>query len=328
MTDLLLRIAALAALFASIVLVIQLGLNRVLTRTEERRAIGKRLDLLRQGETGQQATSLLRADMVAPVEGHSLYARLYGLVARAKVPIAPRVAIQAMVGATAAIAVLLLVLANGMGKPITGGVVLLLLTFSVALGLGLPLSLLSRRAQKRRKQMEEQFPIAMEIFTRALRAGHPITAAMTLLVTEMENPIAGEFGLVADEVAYGADLGEALARLSRRWDLPDLKMFSVCLAVQSETGGNLAEILTNLTGVIRDRAALYLKVRALSSEGRISALILSVLPVLTFVVLFLINPGFYLDVAADPIFINGFIAFLGVYTVGVLWIRRMVDLKV
>jgi len=105
-------------------------------------------------------------------------------------------------------------------------------------------------------------------------------------------------------------------------------MFAVCVSVQGETGGNLAEILTNLSSVIRDRASLYLKVRALSSEGRMSAWMLSLMPVLTFLVLFLVNPGFYLEVARDPLFVVTFSALLVLYLIGVLWIRNMINLKV
>lgn len=170
--------------------------------------------------------------------------------------------------------------------------------------------------------------MAIDIFTRALRSGHPVASALHLLTTELEDPLGSEFGLVSDEIAYGADLNDSLRNLADRWDLEDLHMFAVCLSVQSETGGNLAEILTNLSGVIRDRASLYLKVRALSSEGRLSAWMLSLLPVLTFVVLFSINPGFYLDVAQDPIFTTSFVVLLVLYLIGVFWIRKMVDLKV
>jgi tight adherence protein B len=116
--------------------------------------------------------------------------------------------------------------------------------------------------------------------------------------------------------------------MAERWDLDDMRMFVVSLSVQSETGGNLAEILQNLSEVIRARASLYMKVRALSSEGRMTGWMLTVLPVLTFVGLFLVNPRFYLDVARDPIFILGFPTLMVVYLIGFIMIRKMVDLKV
>ncbi|MFN6936477.1 MAG: type II secretion system F family protein, partial [Tsuneonella sp.] len=106
------------------------------------------------------------------------------------------------------------------------------------------------------------------------------------------------------------------------------RMFVVSLAVQSETGGNLAEILENLSGIIRARASLFMKVRALSSEGRMTGWILTVLPIITFVSMFMINPGFYTDVARDSIFIVGFPSLVILYFIGVFWIRKLVDIKV
>jgi len=108
----------------------------------------------------------------------------------------------------------------------------------------------------------------------------------------------------------------------------EMHMFVVSLSVQSETGGNLAEILENLSTVIRERASLFMKVRALSSEGRMTAVMLTALPILTFCGLFLVNPAFYLDVAQDNMFIIGFTGLILLYIIGFVTIRRMVDLKV
>jgi tight adherence protein B len=254
--------------------------------------------------------------------------RFHRMAGRAAIGIPARRLLLWMVVASMLLFLLLLTTASAAGSAITPGALLLLATVSLCAGLGLPLMFVNRRAQKRSKKMEEQFPTAIDIFTRALRSGHPIASAINLLTTEMEDPVGSEFGLVADEIAYGSDLNESLANLADRWDLEDLRMFAVCVSVQSETGGNLAEILHNLAGVIRERASLYLKVRALSSEGRMSAWMLSILPVLTFLVLFMINPGFYLEVAQDPIFTSCFTALVALYGLGVFWIRKMVDLKV
>jgi tight adherence protein B len=144
----------------------------------------------------------------------------------------------------------------------------------------------------------------------------------------MPDPIGSQFGVVVDEVTYGADLKDALFAMAERWNLEDMRMFVVSLSVQSETGGNLAEILENLSKVIRDRQSMFMKVRALSSEGRMTALMLTLLPVLAFGALFMINPGFYLGVADDPLFMPGFGLLIFQYLLGFFWIRRMVDLKV
>ena len=179
-----------------------------------------------------------------------------------------------------------------------------------------------------RRKMQEQFPVALDVFVRGLRAGHPVAAALDLLTVEMPDPIGSEFGIVVDEVTYGADLRDALQAMAERWDMDDMRMFVVSLSIQSETGGNLAEILENLARVIRERASMMLKVRALSSEGRMTAVMLTALPVLSFTILFLFNPKFYLDVSDDPAFVPGFLGLLLMYMIGFISIRRMVNLKV
>jgi tight adherence protein B len=148
------------------------------------------------------------------------------------------------------------------------------------------------------------------------------------LTREMTDPIGSEFGIVVDEVTYGAELRDALQSMADRWGLDDMHMFVVCLSVQSETGGNLAEILENLAGVIRERASMFMKVRALSSEGRMTAALLTALPILAFVGLFMVNPAFYLDISDDPAFIIGFVGLIVLYFIGFFTIRRMIDLEV
>jgi len=194
--------------------------------------------------------------------------------------------------------------------------------------MGIPMMYFNIRATRMRKKMQDQFPVALDVFVRGLRAGHPIAAALDLLTVEMPDPIGSQFGIVVDEVTYGADLRDALSAMADRWDLEDMRMFVVSLAVQSETGGNLAEILENLSQVIRERASMMLKVRALSSEGRMTAAMLTALPIIAFTLLFVGNPRFYLDVADDPAFLPGYVVLLVMYLTGFFSIRRMIDLKV
>jgi tight adherence protein B len=223
---------------------------------------------------------------------------------------------------------LLLLMAAWWGIGISFGRIVISATFAVILGGLLPVMILNFRATRTRKKMQEQFPVALDVFVRGLRAGHPIAAALDLLTVEMPDPIGTEFGLAVDEVTYGAELRDALQNMAERWDLDDMRMFVVSLSVQNETGGNLAEILENLSQVIRERQSMMLKVRALSSEGRMTATVLTILPVLTFALLFLFNPPFFLDVANDPWFVPGFATLVGLYIIGFVTIRRMVDLKV
>lgn len=210
----------------------------------------------------------------------------------------------------------------------SGGSLLLVLVFAVGVGVVIPLAVLDRKAVKRMKKFEEQFPVALDIFVRGLRAGHPVTGALDLLVEEMPDPIGSEFAMVIAEVSYGYDLRDALQNLSDRVQTTDVQMFAVCVAIQAETGGNLADILDGLSKVIRDRTSMVLKVRALASEGKMTAVVLSVLPVLTFGFVLLSNPAFYFDVADDPWFLPGLMGLVTWYALGMLIIKKLVTLKV
>jgi tight adherence protein B len=333
MTPLLIRLAVLIAIFASVFLFSQVVVGSMLNRRAERTAVNHRLTLLRSGIGHEAVVGSLLKNAPPPLSPDAdLLTRLrVGFIRAVMMSAWPVKAGQLatwMGFAFGFVCLVMLVMAWSAGFTITAGVLLLVLVIAFALTVGVPLMAISRTAQKRRKRMEEQFPLAIDIFTRSLRAGHPIASAISLVTEEMEDPIGSEFGLVSDEVAYGADLNDALLGMADRWALEDMKMFVVCVSVQSETGGNLAEILENLSSVIRDRASMYLKVRALSSEGRMSAWMLTALPVLTLLSMFAVNPGFYFDVAQDPIFIGGFTTLLVLYGVGVLVIRKIIDLKV
>jgi tight adherence protein B len=333
MQDSLIRIALLSAIFGSVFLLSQLFLGGAWRRRAEVGAVNLRLRMIREGGARDEVIARLRKN--APREFANLpqflRTRLQGLqrmLMASAIPLAPTQIMMAMGVLFLVICVILLAVARGGGVPLTFGVLQIIVAFAFAAAMGLPLLVINMIAARRRKRIEEQFPVALDVFVRALRSGHPIASAIDLLTREMEDPIGSEFGLVSDEVAYGAELSEALADMAERWDLEDMRMFVVSLSVQSETGGNLAEILQNLSDVIRARASLYLKVRALSSEGRMTGWMLTALPVITFVGLFTTNPGFYLDVARDPIFVIGFPALLIVYLIGFVMIRKMVNLKV
>lgn len=333
MSALLLRLAILITIFATVFLLSQLVMSIILNRRAELGTVNRRMTMLRTGH-GQDAvrTTLLKnAPPSLPLDAprwQRIHVGLIRMIMMSGISIIARHIFTGMALASAGLFILLMLLVVAGRFSLTIGIVQLIVIVSVIVGAGLPLMVISHRAQKRRKKMQDQFPNALDIFVRSLRAGHPIAAAIELITQEMQDPIGSEFGLVSDEVSYGAELNDALFAMAERWSLEDIRMFVVCVSVQSETGGNLAEILENLTRVIRERANLYLKVRALSSEGRMTGWMLTVLPVIAFVSLFAVNPGFYLNVAQDPIFTIGFPMLIGLYTIGVLSIRKLTDLKV
>jgi tight adherence protein B len=161
---------------------------------------------------------------------------------------------------------------------------------------GLPLLVLRIKRGRRQKAFGAQFPDALDIIVRSLRAGHPVPIAITMVAREMADPIGSEFGIVADELTYGADLETAMRNLYFRVAQEDLPLFVTAVAIQSTTGGNLGEILENLSAVIRDRFKMRRKIRALAAEGRASAMILSSLPVAIFCIVLLVAPDFYASV--------------------------------
>ena len=229
---------------------------------------------------------------------------------------------------TAAIGILFPILGGISGQLRSVAAYILLFLFAIGIGIVLPLMYINVQANKRIKLFEGQFPMALDIFVRGLRAGYPVTSALELLVSEVPDPISSEFGLVVAEMNYGYNLRDALANLAKRIQTQDIQMFVVSVAIQSETGGSLADILQGLSQVIRDRASMVLKVRALASEGKMTGMMLSALPVFTFTMTFLGTPSFYLDVADDPWFLPGILLVLTMYTCGILLMRKIVAIKV
>src|SRR6266446_3872432 len=160
-------------------------------------------------------------------------------------------------------------------------------------GLALPFAALLFMRKRRHGKFAAQFPDAMDIIVRSLRAGHPVPVAVGLVAQEMPDPIGTEFGIAADEITYGADVETAMRNLYFRVGQEDLPLFVTAVAIQGSTGGNLSEILSNLSSVIRQRFKMRRKIKALTAEGRFSAIILSGLPIVMFLVLQVMAPDFY-----------------------------------
>jgi tight adherence protein B len=154
---------------------------------------------------------------------------------------------------------------------------------------------------RRQKKFGAQFPDAIDIIVRSLRAGHPVPVAISMVGRELPDPMGSEFGIASDEITYGADLETAMRNLYFRVGQDDLPLFVTAVAIQGSTGGNLSEILENLSAVIRQRFKMRRKIRALAAEGRASALILSSLPIAMFGIINLVSPDFYSSVWNESI---------------------------
>jgi tight adherence protein B len=192
----------------------------------------------------------------------------------------------------------------------------------------LPYFVLRMLQARRQKRFSAQFPDALDIIVRSLRAGHPVPIAISMVGREMPDPIGTEFGMVSDEITYGADLETAMRNLYGRIGSEDLPLFVTAVAIQGSTGGNLGEILENLSGVIRQRFKMRRKIRALAAEGRASAMILSALPIGLFLVIQFIAPDFYSSVWNAPLTKILLFSAAGWMSVGNLIMFKMVNFKI
>lgn len=164
-----------------------------------------------------------------------------------------------------------------------------------------PLAYIAFKRRKRLRKFEENFPEALDLLNRAVRAGHAFTTGLGMIASETSEPLAGEFRTTFEEQNFGLPLRDALQNLAERVPLIDVRFFVTALLIQKETGGNLSEILDNLAHVIRDRFRIYRDVRAKSAHGRLTAGILIVLPPLMVFALGVVNPHYMTTLYEDPI---------------------------
>ena len=321
---------ALTLAFVAVVMAIQGAASVLFAARDRTQRVNRRLTLLERGMTPDEVYATLVRKPTAGALGAStpdLYDRFFLYCRQAGLAISPqRLAVYVGAGA-----LLLWIFSLVMLSALSGraGVVNALISLFGAVVLALVAATVGLRMMRDRrlKQLETQLPLALDIVTRAIRAGHPVVSAVQLAAQEMGDPIGSEFGLIVDETTYGLEFKEALSNFARRTGSSDAHFFAVSVGIQSETGGNLAEILQNLSNVIRGRQTLALKVRALASEGRMSATVLSLLPVVLVGWLLLIEPDFYSSKFSDPIFWP-VVVILGItYIIGQLVMNRIVNFK-
>jgi tight adherence protein B len=213
-----------------------------------------------------------------------------------------------------------------------------LLGFSLGFGLaqlavaiiagGATLNLYLLWARRRRiARFTEQLPDSIDVIVRGLRAGHPFRVALGLVAREMPDPVGTEFAILADEITFGLEQKVALDHLSQRVGQPDLTFFSIAINIQSETGGNLAEILHRLAHLLRSRVKLRLKIRAISSEGRLSAVFLSAMPFILILIITLMHPAYFDAARNHPSFTLAVMLGLALLAGGNLVMYRMVNFK-
>lgn len=192
----------------------------------------------------------------------------------------------------------------------------------------IPFILLYRQKQKRMAHFESQLPDAVDLISRALKAGHAFSTGMRMVANDLGDPIGSEFTRTMAEVSYGADLNQAMKNMLLRVDCPDLKFFVMSVILQRETGGNLAEILGNLSRLMRERFKLHRKIKTLTAEGKWSAVILVLLPFVLIVALYLVNPNYVRILGEDPVGRFLVAATIIMQIAGIFFIRKIIRIQV
>lgn len=202
------------------------------------------------------------------------------------------------------------------------------LPLSAVAGAAFPILVLRFLVNRRRNKLGEQLPEALDVIVRSLGAGHPVPVAMNMVAKEMPDPIGSEFGIATDEISFGSSLSKGIARMSERIGHPDFDLFAATIRLQEKTGGNLAELLKSNAKTIRDRQRMRLKIKSASAEGRSSAMILNVAPIVLFFAIQLIAPDFYGSVEGHSALKTGFIV-CGVWMfIGNMVMRRMINFRI
>jgi tight adherence protein B len=187
---------------------------------------------------------------------------------------------------------------------------------------------LMRARSRRIERFARQLPDALDIVVRGLRIGHPFTTAIDLVAREMQDPIGTEFGMTADEMSFGQNIETAASNLFRRVGQDDLHLLVIAVTVQGQTGGNLADVLSRLCSLMRERFTLKLKIRALSSEGRLSAWILSAMPFILVGVVRLMSKDYFEELTGSPL-LGPVLLYCGAsLVIANIFIYRMVNFKV
>jgi tight adherence protein B len=215
----------------------------------------------------------------------------------------------------------------GMAVAVVTKNMLLFPIVAVVVGVGGPIAYLKYMVGKRARALGFQLPQALEIIVRSLEAGHPVPTAINLVGREMVDPIGSEFGMAADEIAFGATMEQAIARMAERCQHPDVDLFAATVRLQERAGGNLTGLLKLNAATVRDRHKMRLKIKAASAEGRASAMILTSAPFVAMGFIMLSSPHFYGDVIHEPVVKYGLMG-LGVWMfIGNMVMRRMIDLR-
>lgn len=293
-TDLLIRSAFYVCTAAAAVFLVDAFHSGVIAPISRRRNVNRRLRLQSGEVSGEQALLRLKAERGILDRDVMMMHGLRKLLVQSglRMTMSRFIMLTALAaGVMAGLLVLLTGLPNWLCLLIGG-----------LAGYFLPVLVLRNIRSRRQREFCNQLPDALDVVVRSLRSGHPVQTAMSLVGREMADPIGTEFGITIDEMTYGLDMPRALQNLAARMGVADLSLLVTAVSIQSSSGGNLSEVLDNLSRLLRDRFQLRRKVRAISAEGRFSAYGLTILPIVIALAIYFPNPSYYTDVWHEPTF--------------------------
>lgn len=286
------------------------------------RKVNRRLALLEKGGNREQVLEQLRKEMSQHMKsrGIPLYSILAAKAQKANIAFSPPALVGLMVGMS-----VLAYIGLTVGTEAETAVRAMV---AVVIGFGGVYVWVNKKAKKRLDLLEEQLPDAVELMVRSLRVGHPFSSAVSIVAKEIPDPLGTEFGVIADEAAYGRDISESLKSLAERMDLQDLRFLAVAVAIQQQSGGNLAEVLDGLAKVIRARFKLFRRVKAITAEAKWSGMFLSGFPIGAMVVIQVLKPDYYDEVKETAYFIPTALVVATFLIINVIYMKIMVNIKV
>ena len=286
------------------------------------RNVNRRLALLEKGAGREKVMEQLRKEMGQHMRSKSipLYSVLAEKAQKANIAFSPLQLVLIM-GVLGMVAFVGLTMGTGTGLPIRIGL-------SIVMGVGGVYVWVNNRAKKRMALFEEQLPDGVDLMVRSLRVGHPFSSAINIVATEVADPLGTEMGMIADEAAYGRDVGAALKAMAERLDMQDLRFLAVAVTIQQQSGGNLAEILHGLGLVIRSRFKLFRRVKAITAEAKWSGMFLSGFPIVAMIGINLLQPNYYDDVKETAVFIPACLVVAGFLITNIFVMRSLVNIKV
>lgn len=284
--------------------------------------VNRRLELLEKGGGREQVLEQLRKEMTQHIQSQSipLYSILANKAQKANIAFSPLQLMLIMV-VLGFVAFMGLTIGTDTEVPVRIGV-------SVLMGVGGVYMWVDNKAKKRTSMVEEQLPDAVELMVRSLRVGHPFSSAIGIVAKEVPDPLGSEMGVIADEAAYGRDLGDALKSMAERLDMQDLRFLAVAVSIQQTAGGNLAEILDGLAKVIRARFKLFRRVKAITAEAKWSGTFLSGFPLMALVAINLVDPNYYDEVKDTDVFVTACLVVAGFLVANVFVMKNLVNIKV